>query len=184
MTSSYAEIMRYGSDTVSVIFFIVWFFQITRSGIYYYRFATDARDLFDLAFIHSILFVANIFYLVYEFDVVVKENPIWLIFSMYFLLNIASIWAFALITLDNVTGKSSISPGSQKLYKALIFLLVLVYCLCWIEGNYGVKCSQNAYPKGLGFMSAFTIVWSIFVLYQLKNDKMLKLRKEGIKAVL
>ena len=112
MSIDYAYLMQVSSDTISVVFFVVWLFQIIRSGIYYYRFATDARDLFDLAFIHLILFASNILYLVYEFDVVVKENPIWLLFSMYFLLNIASIWAFALITQDNETGESSISPGS------------------------------------------------------------------------
>ena len=115
---------------------------------------------------------------------VIQDNPIWLLFSMYFLLNIASIWAFALITHDNETGESSISPGSQKLYKGLIFILVLVYCLCWLDGTYGVKCMEDVYPKGLGFMTAFSVVWSSFVLYQMKNDKMLKLKKEGVKAVL
>lgn len=92
------ELMEFSSDFLSTIFFIVWAFQIIRSGIYYTRFSTSKRDLFDLFFIHIILFAANCFYLVYEFEIVIEKNPIWLLFTMYFLLNIASIWAFSLIT--------------------------------------------------------------------------------------
>ena len=106
------KVMEYSSDILSSIFFVVWVFQILRSGYYYYRFSTSKRDLFDIAFIHSILFAANILYLIYEFDVVLEKNPIWLIITMYFLLNIASIWAFTLITINPHSGKSNLSPRS------------------------------------------------------------------------
>jgi hypothetical protein len=89
MAFDYAAAMEYSSDGLSLIFFIVWVFQILRSGYYYYRFSTNKNDLFSIAFIHSILFAANLLYLIYEFDVVIEENPIWLAFTMYFLLNIS-----------------------------------------------------------------------------------------------
>jgi hypothetical protein len=99
-----AKAIEVSSDIFSSLFFIVWVFQIVRSGIYYIRYSTSKKDLFDIGFIHSVLFAANILYLVYEFEAVLKKNPIWLIFTMYFLLNIASIWSFILITNDYSTG--------------------------------------------------------------------------------
>ena len=161
--------MEYSSDILSSIFFVVWVFQILRSGYYYYRFSTSKRDLFDIAFIHSILFAANILYLIYEFDVVLEKNPIWLIITMYFLLNIASIWAFTLITIDPHSGKSNLSPRSQKIYKGLIVILIVVYIGCWL-GTFGIKCTNERFPIGLTFMTGFATVWSLFVLRQLRDQ--------------
>ena len=169
MSIDYKIIMEYSSDIFSSIFFVVWLFQLLRSAFYYYKFSTSKKDRFDIAFIHLILLSANVLYLIYEFEVVLEKNPIWLIFSMYFLLNIASIWSFSLITQNTEEGGSTISPGSQKLYKVLIFILVAFYVFCWFFGIWGVKCKSDHYPTGLGVMAAFTFIWSTFVLYQLKN---------------
>ena len=79
------EIMFIGSVSTSVLFFIIWVFQILRSAIFYYRYEDEK---IHMAFIHACLFAANIFYLLYEVNTSDK-NPIWLLFTMYFLLDIA-----------------------------------------------------------------------------------------------
>ena len=83
---STTELMDIGSDITSVLFFIIWVFQILRSGYYHCKFGTDS--LFNIAFIHILLFIANALYLLYEF-ITDNKNPIWLIFTMYFFVDIA-----------------------------------------------------------------------------------------------
>jgi hypothetical protein len=86
MTATLTLIMDIGSDAVSVLFFVIWVFQILRCGYYYTKYGIDTG--FNIAFIHVILFTANALYLLYEF-IQNDHNPIWLIFTMYFLVDVA-----------------------------------------------------------------------------------------------
>ena len=74
-------IMDIGSDGSSILFFVIWVVQLGRSGYYHYSYGKESG--YKIAFIHAILFVANILYLKYEFDFT-DRNPIWLLYSMYF----------------------------------------------------------------------------------------------------
>ena len=94
MASTLTTLMDIGSDTVSVLFFIIWVFQICRCGYYHYKYGSDSG--YSIAFIHAILFIANGLYLLYEF-ITSDHNPIWLVFTMYFLVDVAQMWSFKII---------------------------------------------------------------------------------------
>ena len=85
-------IIFYGNWIISVLGFIYWFYQITRSFLLYYK--NEKDDMFDIVMIHLLLFIANFLYLLYEVNV--TWTPIY--FTMLLLTDITGIWCFLLIT--------------------------------------------------------------------------------------
>ena len=137
--STIDNIITYGGYSLSLIFFLFWAFQLIRSGIYYYR--SNKEEKWNIFSIHFILFIANILYLRYEFARV-DHKSIPCVTSMYFLLDIASIWCFFLITKDTETETSKMSPNSNGLFKVLIIFLCIIYVSLWFMGT-GVKCALD-----------------------------------------
>ena len=64
MSSILDNLITYEGYALSVIFFLLWAFQLIRSGIYYYRCSKEEK--WNIFSIHCILFIANILYLGYE----------------------------------------------------------------------------------------------------------------------
>ena len=94
MAAWYEPIIIYGGEALSVIFFLIWLYQILRSALKHYR--HDREEKASIFVVHFVLLIANGMYLGYEFH----QNDIHMIpveFSMYFFLDVASIWTFFLI---------------------------------------------------------------------------------------
>ena len=121
------HVETWGGDILSVIFFILWFVQISRSTYYYwilFRQDNNRSTLFTKSLIsitHLMLFVANFLYLGYELRGA-KSNFIPLLITMYFFLNFASIISFKVITMDNSTDHCFLSIPARKLIHFLMML--------------------------------------------------------------
>lgn len=85
------DIIYYGNWVISVLGFIYWFYQITRSFLFYWK--HDKKDRIDVVILHLLLFVANFLYLLYE----VNFNFTPIFFTMLLLTDITGIWCFLLI---------------------------------------------------------------------------------------
>ena len=64
MSSTLDNLITYGGYALSVIFFLVWAFQLIRSSMCYYR--SSKEEKWNIFSIHCILFIANFLYLGYE----------------------------------------------------------------------------------------------------------------------
>jgi hypothetical protein len=85
---------------------------------------------------HSMLMLANIFYLVYETEIT-GISPIPMMFSMYFLLNFSNVVGFRMITLDFLTDSCKLGLSALGLlFSGIIFIGYQI--AVWFIGVYGV----------------------------------------------
>ena len=146
------DAMKWGSISMSILFFLIWLFQICRSALKYYKYnKQESQNIFA---IHFVLFVANILYLIYE----CSQTDIHLIFiefSMFFFLDIASIWTFLLIHRGTAEECRCLTPNSNRIFKGLIFLLCLIYIISFFTQTGGIKCGNHTNSKALWVLSYF-----------------------------
>lgn len=107
-----------------------------------------------------------------------------MMFTMYMFLNFASIISFRLITMDKKTNQCELSSSSLKLLIVVIIFTVPMFASLLFIGTNGVKCTYNETSKGLWLMSAFLILWTIFVIFAMRSHKVLSIKTENIKEVL
>ena len=86
---------------ISGIIFFVMTYQLIRSGCYYKR--KRHGEVKSVAGVHFICLLANLCYLLYEFNQT-NVNPIPLMYTMMFLLNLSSVWTFYLIDANTADG--------------------------------------------------------------------------------
>lgn len=130
------------------------------------------------------LFVANVLYLVYELRGA-ESNFIPVLITMYFFLNFASIISFKVITMDNSTDHSFLSIPARKFIGFLMILLVLIYVSIFFTGfgTNGIKCTAEERSKGLCFMSSFLFFWTIYVIYSLRGEEIVKIKTDNVKEI-
>jgi hypothetical protein len=135
-----------GGDIVSLFCFILWVVQIIRSAWLYFFYGKHGRA--QILAIHTVLFVANILYFRYEL-ITNNHNPIILIFTMRFLLNMSIVWAHQLITKEHGV--------KSKLHYTYLFMKILLIGV-YIGGlvhPLGVHCSKDQQPIGTMIMGVF-----------------------------
>jgi hypothetical protein len=172
---------------VSGLCFLFMSYQLLRSACHYRR--KFRGEFKSIVAIHTILIFANFAYLLYEFNQT-NKNPIPLMFTMMFLLNLASVWTFFLIDGNSATGESHMSAMGQKSFKFLIGLLIGLFVTGFFFGTYGVQCTKDRPAKGQGAMAFFQVCWTIHVIKHFKKQKgangetMLHARSSSVKELL
>ena len=91
--SLFHEVSYYGNWVISVLGFLYWAYQITRSAHLYWTHDKET-GAFDILVLHFLLFIANILYLIYEVNV--NWTPVY--FTMLLLTDITGVWCYLLIT--------------------------------------------------------------------------------------
>jgi len=96
---------------------------------------------------------------------------------MKFLLNISTIFTHQLI--DEEDGPTKL----HNYFTCARFVLLLLFIAGWFPGTFGVICDQEHMPRGLMFMTLFSMFWTVFVIYQFRDDEMVKLNKDAFKKI-
>ena len=95
---------------------------------------------------------------------------------MYFLLNLISIWTFAVITRVEVGAESAspIIPTLIKVRYGFYALLGLIYLTSFFTGTLGIHCGPGTNTKALWLLTLFWLLWTSFVYRVLKIDDNLR----------
>jgi hypothetical protein len=66
----------------------------------------------------------------------------------------------------------------------MIAVLVIIYTVSyWLPEHYGVKCTPTNSPLGSVLLCVFYIIWTIFTVYHIKNDPLLKIKETSTKSL-
>jgi hypothetical protein len=138
---------------ISGLTFIYMSYQLARSCCHYKR-KLGGKENKSVYSIHAVCMLANLAYLLYEFNTT-DRNFIPLMFVMMFLLNISSVWTYFLIDTNSKSGESHMTAMGQRHFRMLLWLLCGLFVAGFFMGTYGIECSKNSPAKGALMMSFF-----------------------------
>ena len=165
------------TDIVASIVFVYWAVIIFQSARNQYKFGRgDKTEKTEMYAMHAIAMVSNVLYVTYE----IGQGDLHLIpveFTMYFLLNLISIWTFVVITRVEAGAEnaSPVSPTLIKVRYGFIALLGIIYLTSFFTGTLGTQCGPGTNTKALWLLSLFWLLWTTFVFGVLKDDDNLRL---------
>jgi hypothetical protein len=158
--SVFSKIVFYGNWVISVLGFIYWVYQITRSFILYWKHETGEK--WGIITLHFLLFVANFLYLLYEVNF--YFTPIY--FTMLLLTDITGIWCFLLITQNGEDCHKMMSAHSSRFINFMIFTLIFGYFISYfLPDHYGIYCTNSSAPLGPLIFCIYYMLWTVFTVY-------------------
>jgi hypothetical protein len=85
-----------------------------------------------------------------------------MIFVMKYLLNMAIIFSHQLINEEDYHGPL------HKYFTLAKFTLTAIFISGFFLGHWGVMCDEEHLPKGSIIMTCFSVIWTLFVIYQFR----------------
>jgi hypothetical protein len=160
--------MFYGNWFISVLGFLYWAYQITRSFVKYWNHENGGG--FDIVMLHSMLFVANGLYLAYEVNV--TFTPVY--FTMLLLTDITGVWCYLLISQNDGDHRNMMKSESSKKVDFMIFCLIAAYTAAYfIPKHYGVRCTEESPGLASLTLCVFYMLWTCYTTYCIKHDTLI-----------
>lgn len=97
--SIFSDVLYYGNWAISLACWLFWDYQLIRSGYFYWK--HEKKGAFDILVMHTLLFIANFLFLLYE--VGVTYTPV--MFTMLLITNITGIWTYLLVSQNDGDSK-------------------------------------------------------------------------------